>query len=133
VQLHLRGRAAAALALESESSARRALLRRAKRHAAAIARIDVTCTPHWAGTILAAVAAQEGRTGDALSLLRSAEAGFEEIEMPGYAESCRRRRGEILGGDEGRALVAEADERLRSRGVVNPSRWADAYLPRVSR
>jgi hypothetical protein len=42
----------------------------------------------------------------------------------------RRRLGELLGGDEGRRLLDEADRTLRTGGVVDPERFT-AAIPGV--
>jgi hypothetical protein len=44
----------------------------------------------------------------------------------------RRRLGELLGGDEGTALISEADAFLRAGGVVDPARYTAAYTPGVT-
>ncbi len=49
---------------------------------------------------------------------------FETLDMPLYAAAARRRRGEILGGEQGTTLVREVDTLLRQKGVAEPERWA---------
>jgi hypothetical protein len=49
-----------------------------------------------------------------------------------HAMAMRRRRGELLGGDEGRALIAAADEWMTSQGIRNPVRMAAMIVPGIS-
>jgi hypothetical protein len=42
---------------------------------------------------------------------------------------ARRARGQLVGGTEGHALTAQAEEMLSQRGVVNPRRFARLFLP----
>jgi hypothetical protein len=52
---------------------------------------------------------------------------------PLTAELTRRRLGELVGGDEGRALISEADAFLCAGGVVEPARFTAAMMPGVAR
>lgn len=47
-------------------------------------------------------------------------AGFEENDMALYAAAARRRLGELIGGDEGKALLAQGDAMMRAQRVKNP-------------
>lgn len=51
--------------------------------------------------------------------LRSAIAAFDACETSMYAAAARRRLGELLGGDEGKALLAESDAVMRAQRIVN--------------
>ena len=46
-----------------------------------------------------------------------------------WADPMRRRLGEILGGEEGRAQVERADSWMRQQGIQNPARMADVFAP----
>jgi hypothetical protein len=48
---------------------------------------------------------------------------------PTYVHAARRRLGILLGGDEGKALVAEADAFFRAGGAIDPERLVAVLLP----
>ncbi len=82
-----------------------------------------------AAVLLASMAALEGRTEEALRELDEADARFTESEMALHAACARRRKGELLGGEVGRELIAGADAVLRAQGIRNTARWADMNAP----
>ena len=65
----------------------------------------------------------------AVRLLADAESGFTAADMRMMAACARRSRGVLLGGDEGAALVASAEDWLRSRRVVAPPRLVAMLAP----
>jgi hypothetical protein len=77
----------------------------------------------------ASVAATRGDRERALAMLLKAETICVECELGMVLEPLRRRRGELLGGEEGRALVEAADAAMRAEGIVNPARWAASFVP----
>lgn len=120
-------RAMAALALASQEPRRRQVLRRAALDDAK--RIEREKL-HW-GDPLARVIRAAGEPRAALAHLRAAEAGFEHADMRLFAAATHRRTGELIGGVEGRDLVAHADSVMRSEGIVRPDRMTAALLPCV--
>jgi hypothetical protein len=46
-----------------------------------------------------------------------------------FAAAATLRRGALLGGAEGRALVLEAEGRFRDLGIRNPARMAEMLAP----
>jgi hypothetical protein len=119
--LAVRARAALGAAAQSEGRARQALIGQALRAAARIERDAMAWATPIASLIRAGAAHLEGQSDIALAGLARAEAGFVGAEMALYAAIARRRRGELLGGDEGAALVASADEALAAATVKNVS------------
>jgi hypothetical protein len=83
----------------------------------------------WGQLVRAGAANIAGDTEAALRHLEAAEAKFTEAEMGAYRTVTRRRRGELIGGDEGRALIAECDALLEGQGIQNPVAWARMYAP----
>src|SRR5436309_1331972 len=68
---------------------------------------------HWARPLAmllrAALAVSRGRRSDAVALLASAATALHTSNMDLFAATARRRQGELLGGQEGSLLLAEAD------------------------
>ncbi len=46
-----------------------------------------------------------------------------------FAASARHHLGQMRGGDDGRALVEQAEAWMRAQLIVNPSRMASCLLP----
>jgi hypothetical protein len=66
---------------------------------------------------------------NAVRLLREAVDGLEAVEMGLHAAAARRRLGELLGGVEGGALIAQADSWMTAQKIVNPVRMTGMYAP----
>jgi hypothetical protein len=83
------------------------------------------------GTLLeAGLEGARGHTGAAVATLRAlADDPGAAARFPIYTVYARRRLGELLGGDEGAALIARADAFLVERGVVDPGRLMVAMAP----
>jgi tetratricopeptide (TPR) repeat protein len=77
----------------------------------------------------AGVAAARGEPERALALVAEAEAAYATLGFMGYATALKRRRGALLGGDEGRALVEDADAWFSARGAKDPARFAATLVP----
>jgi hypothetical protein len=84
----------------------------------------------WYAALLSAGAANlEGRVDEARELLQRALAWLDGSETRLYAAAARRRLGETLGGDAGRALCAEADAWYAGQGVKDPARMTAMLVP----
>jgi hypothetical protein len=64
-----------------------------------------------------------------LAAVDAAIAAFDEAALPLESAYARRRRGLIVGGSEGRALIDAADATLRAQGVADPVRWISSQAP----
>jgi len=122
VRMHMqsfRGLAAVQLAAETGDRAERAdLLRDATRSAKLL--------PAGFGTRLhVALACARGDQAVAVSTLRSALTQLTPLE----AHTSKLWLGMLLGGDEGRALVAEGEMLLRSAGAIDPQHLAATLCP----
>jgi eukaryotic-like serine/threonine-protein kinase len=125
--LHVRARAALALAQAGERKA--ALARRADRDGARLERIEADWTRPVGALVRAGAAALRGDERAAIDRLRAAVRDFDAAGMRLYAAAARRRHGELLGGVEGRALVAAADQFMMDQGIQDPGRMAQAIAP----
>jgi hypothetical protein len=128
----LRGNVAIAAATARQGGDPRTLLRAAEKDAARLEKEATRCAAASAALLRASLAAARGRPEDALGPLEAAAQGFDAAEMALHAACARRRKGQLLGGDEGQALIAAADEALRSQGIRAPARWAALYVPGFS-
>ena len=101
----------------------------AERDARRLDREGMAWSKALAYPIRAGVAAARGDTSRAASLFAEAVTQLEAVDMNLYAAASRRRLGEILGGDEGRAQMERADSWMRQQGIQNPARMADVFAP----
>jgi hypothetical protein len=127
--LHLRARAALQAARRSDGDARRKWIAAARRDARRLAALRLGWGDPLAALLQAGVAALDGDAAAAVAQLARAADGCDAAELRLYAAVARRRRGERLGGDEGRALIAAADTWMTAQGIRNPSRLTAALAP----
>jgi serine/threonine protein kinase/tetratricopeptide (TPR) repeat protein len=128
--LSLRARAALAAAPASKSPQR--LLKAVERDARLLERELRQDARPMASLLRAGAARLRGDTSGALTQLDLANAGFTSTHMELHAAACQRATGVMVGGEAGRALVAQADSLLKQRGVIDPRRWAEVLAPGFS-
>jgi len=83
--------------------------------------------------IRAGLAFQTGNSKAAVDQLGRAAKAFEATHMRLYAQAARRKLGQLLGGDHGRALIHGADVWMAAEEVQDPARIADTLLPGFTR
>jgi hypothetical protein len=105
------------------------LLRQASADARRIASEAMPWSNPLAQLIQAAIATIHNDGQGALRLLAAAEAGFTSADMLLYQQLARRRRGQLIGGEPGAALVVEADGWIAEREVRKPERVAQLLAP----
>jgi hypothetical protein len=130
--LHVRARAALAGAAAAGAGAGAgvaSLLRSAEEDARRIERERMAWSLPHATTIRAAVAARRGDVPAALRLLGDAAAALDASGMALYAAAVRLRRGELAGGDEGRALIAAGLAAMTAEGIRNPAAMTAMLAP----
>jgi tetratricopeptide (TPR) repeat protein len=126
-------RAFAALAAAAQSGpatvAGRSLLRSAERAARRIAGENAAWCQPMALLVRAGVAAARGHANAAVAILDEAARAFDGAEMAMWAAAARRQRGDLVGGEEGLALVRAADAFMSGEGIKNPARIAAMLAP----
>jgi eukaryotic-like serine/threonine-protein kinase len=105
------------------------LLRQAASDARYIARQRAAWSDPLAHLIEAGIAAARGDQPGSLALLERAERGFSQADMGLYEAVTRRRRGQLIGGEQGRTLLEVADRWMMQRQVNQPERWAAMLAP----
>ncbi len=130
-----RARAACAIAAARTADDPRPLLAAAERDVARLMRENYApiSTAAWPKMLEAAIALARGDRDAALARIGVAVDRFAEYHSAFYLAIARRLKGELLGGGEGRALVAAADAWMAGEGIVNPARLASAFVPWLPR
>lgn len=133
-----RGAATVALAWRKPSE-REGLLASAQQDAEALAQVGQQCAVgapslgHYvlgvAALLRASVAASRSQRELALTELDTALAELDAAESRLLAACARRRKGELLGGAAGRALIDASEAVMRAEGLREPARWSDVYAP----
>jgi len=126
-------RARGALALIQHAGAQRGkLIASTRADQRTLGREGRTDTDAMAALVGAALARVEGDWAEAEQQLRQAMTGFEMSDQPLHAALSKRRLGELSLDGSGEVLVVEADELMRSHGIVDPTAWADIQAPGFS-
>jgi hypothetical protein len=130
VMLELRARAAIALATTGAPSERAPLVRAAAADARAIADEHAPWARALAQLLDAAILAARGAPVEQLAAaLDAAARALDRAHLALHAAAARRRRGALLAGDEGRALVAAVDRWLTDERVRDPARFTAMLAP----
>jgi hypothetical protein len=124
---HLRARAA--LCAASAGGEVERWLRSAESDARGIRAHGMPWSAPLADLVHAAAACLRGDRAGASLRLERAQSALDAVGMALYAVAVRYRRGELLGGDAGARLVAEAHEWLRARGAAQPARLVAMLAP----
>jgi hypothetical protein len=125
---HVRARAALAAAAVAQDDLR-THLREALRCARRIERECARWGHAIALLIRGSVASIEGDRQAAVTLLERSEAEGDAAHMSHHVAACRYRRGTLLDGAKGQALIADALAWAASQRVVDPSRIFDMLAP----
>jgi hypothetical protein len=124
---HLRARCA--LAAVNGAADRDTLLKSADADARRLARERPPYAKALASAIWAALAFESGDRERAITLTGSAANELDALGWGGFGAASRRRHGELIGGETGRRLVHDVDDRLAREGVKRPDRLSAVYAP----
>jgi hypothetical protein len=126
--LHLRG--CTRVASAKKTNARYAsLLQLAEDDAQALDGEKVAWARALAMLLRAGIKHSSADTAGAANELARAIAALDQADMSLYAAAARRQLGAIQGGNDGAALVAQADSFMRERQILNPKRLAAMLVP----
>ncbi len=117
------------LALRSHGAARESHLHAAETLILTMRRSSVLWAPAVADLCRAAVMAMRGLPEEALQLLAAAEEGCARFQANLFARCARWRRGQLMGGETGAALVDSARTAFVQEGVRVPERIIDMFAP----
>jgi ATP/maltotriose-dependent transcriptional regulator MalT len=70
-----------------------------------------------------------GSINSALDLFQRAHDAFREMDLKLFATATRRASGLLIGGDQGRTIVREADDWFERQRFANGAAMADACVP----
>jgi hypothetical protein len=125
-------RAACAIAAANDSGDQQRLLVIAEAHAKSLERerhYSVMSNNAKAKLLRAGIASTRGDMSTALEHLSFAIDRFKECGSHFWYAVSLRRKGQVIGGDEGKALMREADDWMWSEGIKNPARMTAAFIP----
>jgi eukaryotic-like serine/threonine-protein kinase len=115
--------------IASDPSLRSARIAEARAAAHALRKESSPWSAMLAAMVDALVENASAHREPAIAALREADRRAEQTDSLCYVAPIRFRLGELLGGEEGRALVQDATETIKAEGVHNPARWVAFYLP----
>jgi hypothetical protein len=123
---HVCARAALAAASIADPSA---CLGRAESHVRRLQREKTVRSEALARLVGAGIAFVRRDRRLAERLMRGAAEQLDAIAMRLYAAAARRRLGQLLGGDQGRGMIVEADVWMTGQGIKNPARLTSMLVP----
>ncbi len=121
--------ARAALSFASVTEDRHPLLKVARQQAKQLSREQLPLAEPYVPCIKGGIAYLQGDRDSAAKWLREAVVASQKCQFKVHVAATNRQLGRLLGGDEGRALIAQADETMKQEGVVRPDRIAALLVP----
>jgi len=104
-------------------------VRRAERDARRMTSEPSTWAGPLAELIRAGCAQLRGRDDRALAHLDAAADGFDAADMQLHAAVARRRRGQLLGGADGKSLLLDAESWMAEQLIDDPARLSAVLAP----
>ena len=129
--LHTRDRAALAFAASEgvRDDEREAALVIVADGARRLAVLDTPTSRALGRLAEAGLASARGGDEEAAAAWARAEEALDAAECRHFAAAAKRRRGALLGGKKGEALIGEADAWLEAQGAREPARLARMFAP----
>jgi eukaryotic-like serine/threonine-protein kinase len=124
---HLRGRAA--LAASAQARHPESLWTAAGHEVKVLEREGAPWAIALARLLQAGLAVPSGNNETAAAAFRDAAAHCEKAAMHLFAAAARRQHGVLLGGDEGKQLMQQADAWMAAQQVKHPERMAAFLVP----
>lgn len=121
-------RARGALAAAASSFERDRNIARAESDLRAIERERAGWTDAYAHRIRAGLRIVRGDVESATAALRASIPGLEAAGMSLQGAAVRRRLGQLIGGDEGRAMTATGDAMMRDAEIADPEAVTRMYV-----
>jgi hypothetical protein len=122
-------RAAVAIEVVAHHGGERRLLAQAEDDQRKVAKAKYPFAVGRAAMLQAAIALARGDGAVARTRLEEAARAFSGPSLALEAAYARRWLGRLTPGDEGEALVVEADQVMRARSVADPERWSRSQAP----
>jgi hypothetical protein len=129
--MHLRARSAIAAAVSGGKAL--PFLQDAKQIAGRIAKEKMFWSEPIVLLVRAGIAGVQANDTEMRTLLSLAAKGFEAAEMGLFQAVTEWRLGQLIGGDEGRQMVAAAGKWMRDHQVKNPERMTRLLAPGCGR
>jgi len=127
---HLIVRARLLLAASRSAEQPELLLAKVEKAVEAIGEIGLECHVDHARMLSAAIAARRGHKALAIEALDTILADADMVGDSRILLACARlRRGQLVGGELGAALVQQGERALAAHGVKDPKRFARVYSP----
>ena len=105
------------------------LLHEAERFARAMSKEKHGLAPAYSAQLHGGIALARGRHDRAMASYTDAAQGFDALEMNLHAAAARRRHGELLGGEQGRALIDASAQHMLDQHVRSPERMTAMLCP----
>ena len=117
------------LALVRQGGAQRAERERTRKHIRGLKGTGVAYAQGFAAVLEAGLSLADGQQPEAERALRTAVASLDAAGMRMYAASARLRLGQLLRGEEGRALMTSAEDAMAVEAVLDPDATAEMLAP----
>jgi hypothetical protein len=97
-----------------------------------VRRMNKTRLPHlpgWAAVLEAGLACEKRQPARAAEWLQAATVTFDATGLKLYSAAARRRQGQWMGGEAGRALVLAAEAVMHGQGVIDVEATTEMLAP----